>query len=230
MSISITAVQGIPEIVAGDRLGAILLGANADLRSGDVVVVASKVVAKAEGRVVTLDTPDSWQALVKSEATRVLRRRDQLLITETHHGFVCANSGIDRSNTEPGTAVLLPKDPDNSAHILRNEIAGLTGVDVAVIINDTNGRAWRQGVVDVAIGCAGIKPVLDLRNTLDGNGNRLTVTQRCIADEIAAAGSLAIGKASRTPFAIVRGVDNEVFGEGSIKHDVIRNYNEDLFR
>lgn len=226
MALSIEAVEGIPEVSTGDRLGSLLLDAT-PLRHNDVVVASSKIVAKAEGRVVTIG---DWNALVESEAVRILRRRGELLITETPHGFVCANSGVDRSNTEPGTAVLLPKDSDNSAHVLRNEIAGRAGISVGVIVSDTNGRVWRNGVTDVALGCAGIRPVIDLRDTFDGNGNVLTTTQRCIADEIAAAASLAIGKAARTPFAIVRGLSEEVFGEGSIRSDVVRKHTDDLFR
>jgi coenzyme F420-0:L-glutamate ligase/coenzyme F420-1:gamma-L-glutamate ligase len=153
-----------------------------------------------------------------------------LRITETHHGFINANAGIDLSNTDDGTAVLLPKDPDRSARRFRGEIQRRCDVDVAVIVTDTFGRVWRVGVTDVAIGSAGVKPILDLRGTTDATGRVLEVTEVAIADEIASAANLVLGKAEATPFAILRGLDDSYFGEGSIKDDALRRANEDLFR
>jgi coenzyme F420-0:L-glutamate ligase/coenzyme F420-1:gamma-L-glutamate ligase len=219
----------------GDDLVALFLealsGANLTLEDHDLVIVTSKVVSKSEGRVVPFDGTDEHKAsLIDSESARVLRRRGPLRITETHHGFINANAGIDLSNTDDGTAVLLPKDPDRSARRFRAEIQRRCAVDVAVIITDTFGRVWRVGVTDVAIGAAGVKPILDLRGTTDANGRLLEVTEVAIADEIAGAANLVLGKAEATPFALVRGLDGAYFGNGSIKEDALRRSNEDLFR
>ncbi|MCZ7631697.1 MAG: coenzyme F420-0:L-glutamate ligase [Microthrixaceae bacterium] len=148
--------------------------------------------------------PLSHKPLVEREAVRVLRRRGDLLLTETVHGFVCANSGIDLSNVERGSAALLPEDPDRSARRIRDAIAGRAGVAVGVVISDTFGRPWRRGVTDVAIGCAGLRPVVDLRGTTDSFGQELRVTEVAVVDEIAAAAELVMGKSSGTPVAIVR--------------------------
>jgi coenzyme F420-0:L-glutamate ligase/coenzyme F420-1:gamma-L-glutamate ligase len=202
-----------------------------ELRNGDLVAVTSKVVAKSEGRVVAFDgTEEHKLALIDAQSRRVIRRRGTLRITETHHGFVCANAGIDLSNTPDGTAVLLPTDPDRSAHRFRAEVRRRRNLDVAVIVTDTFGRVWRQGVTDVAIGCAGIKAIVDLRGTSDANGRVLEATEVAIVDEIAGAVNLVLGKAARTPFGIVRGLDPTYFGEGSVQRDLIRTANEDLFR
>jgi coenzyme F420-0:L-glutamate ligase/coenzyme F420-1:gamma-L-glutamate ligase len=149
---------------------------------------------------------------------------------ETHHGFICANAGIDLSNTAENTAVLLPVDPDRSARRIRGDVQRRLGVSVGVIVTDTFGRVWRSGVTDVALGVAGIKPVLDLRGTTDATGRVLEATEVAVADEIAGAVNLVLGKAAGTPFAIVRGIDPSVFGEGSISDNVIRRAAEDLFR
>lgn len=197
----------------------------------DLLIVTSKVVSKSEGRIVPFDgTDEQKSALIEQESRRTLRRRGGLRITETHHGFVNANAGIDLSNTEDGTAVLLPKDPDRSARRLRAALRRRCDVDVAIIITDTFGRVWRRGVTDVALGSAGIKPVLDLRGTRDATGRVLEVTEVGIADEIAGAANLVLHKASGTPFALIRGLDESYFGEGSVKNDVVRPPNEDLFR
>ncbi len=219
----------------GDDLVSLLLDALADaeetLRHHDLVVVTSKVVSKSEGRVVDFDGTDEHKAaLVESESVRVLRRRGTLRITESRHGFISANAGIDLSNTDEGTAVLLPKDPDRSARRLRAEIARRAGVEVAVVVTDTFGRVWRQGVTDVALGCAGLRPVLDLRGTRDANGRLLEATEVAIADEIAGAANLVLHKAAGTPFALVRGLDESFFGEGSVVDDVVRRRHDDLFR
>jgi coenzyme F420-0:L-glutamate ligase/coenzyme F420-1:gamma-L-glutamate ligase len=202
-----------------------------ELRHHDLVVVTSKVVSKSEGRVVPHDGSDDDKVrIVESEAVRVLRRRGTLRITETRHGFINANAGVDLSNADDGTAVLLPKDPDRSARRLRGEIARRTGVDVATLITDTFGRAWRQGVTDVALGSAGLRPILDLRGTTDANGRPLEATEVAIADELAGAANLVLHKAAATPFALVRGLDESFFGDGSVSDTIVRSKNDDLFR
>jgi coenzyme F420-0:L-glutamate ligase/coenzyme F420-1:gamma-L-glutamate ligase len=219
----------------GDDLVALLLESleNADerLESGDLVVVTSKVVSKSEGRVVAFDGTERHKvAIVEGESRRVLRRRGTLRITETSHGFINANAGVDLSNAEEGTAILLPHDPDRSARKIRAEVRRRTGVDVAVLITDTFGRVWRQGVTDVALGSAGLRPVLDLRGTSDATGRLLEATEVAIADEIAAAANLVLHKAAATPFALVRGLHASFFGEGSISENIVRSKNDDLFR
>jgi coenzyme F420-0:L-glutamate ligase/coenzyme F420-1:gamma-L-glutamate ligase len=152
------------------------------------------------------------------------------LITETHHGFVCANAGIDRSNIEQGKAVLLPVDSDLSARKIREQIKAKTGLEIGIIISDTFGRTWRRGVVDIALGCAGIGAILDLRGTTDNFGNILRATEIALADEIASAADLAKPKSKQTPVAIVRGIDPNYFRTSSISEEVIRPPSEDLFR
>ena len=231
----IVAVRGVGEVRAGDDLATMLLDAldaqGEALAHHDLVVVTSKVVAKSEGRVVAFDGTETHKLqLIEQESTRILRRRGALRITETRHGFVNANAGIDLSNTVDGTAVLLPVDPDRSARRLRGELRRRLGLEVAVVVTDTFGRAWRHGVTDVAIGAAGIRAVLDLRGTTDANGRVLEATEVAIADEIAAAASLVLTKAAATPFAVVRGLDESYFGEGSVGDDIIRSPHDDLFR
>ena len=234
----VLAVHGLGEVRSGDDLATQLascLGASAGdgaLRDGDVLVVTQKVVSKAEGRIVALDHTDEAAkvALVESESVRILRRRGSLLITETTHGFICANAGIDLSNVDDGTAALLPLDPDRSARRLRADLRRALGVEVGIIISDTFGRVWRQGVTDVAIGSAGIIPVLDLRGTTDANGRILEATTVCLVDEIAGAADLVMGKATGVPAAIVRGCPQSWLGEGSVVADVVRGPDEDLFR
>jgi len=219
----------------GDDLVAILLTAleeaGEELRERDLVIVTSKVVSKAEGQVVPFDgTEEDKVRIVEGESVRVLRRRGSLRITETRHGFINANAGVDLSNADEGTAVLLPKDPDRSARRLRGEITRRTGAEVAVLITDTFGRVWRQGVTDVALGSAGLKPVLDLRGSVDANGRLLEATEVAIADEIAGAANLVLHKAAGTPFALIRGLDESFFGAGSVSENIVRTKNEDLFR
>ena len=218
-----------------DDLATLLLDAvahaNEEVRHHDLLIVTSKVVSKAEGQVVPFDGSDEDKvAIVERESVRVLRRRGTLRITETRHGFINANAGVDLSNTDEGTAVLLPVDSDRSARRLRGEIGRRTGVEVAVLITDTFGRVWRQGVTDVALGSAGLKPLLDLRGTLDANGRLLEATEVAIADEIAGAANLVLHKAAGTPFALVRGLDESFFGPGSIQENIVRKKNDDLFR
>jgi coenzyme F420-0:L-glutamate ligase/coenzyme F420-1:gamma-L-glutamate ligase len=160
----------------------------------------------------------------------VLRRRGELLITETRHGFVCANSGVDFSNVASGWAALLPEDSDRSARRIRDGIRGATGLEVGVIVSDTFGRTWRQGVTDVAIGCAGVAAVVDLRGTRDAGGRELMATEVCVADEIASAAELVMGKDRGVPVAIVRGIPDEWLRSASVRAEVIRPPAEDLFR
>ena len=227
--IEILAVAGLPEIRPGDDLAAIIAGA-VDLVDGDVVVVTQKVVSKAEDRLVDIDPEVGHRPLVERESVRILRRRGDLVIAETEHGFVCANAGVDLSNVEGGQAALLPVDSDRSARRIRDALRHRFSVDVAVVVSDTFGRPWRRGVTDVAIGCAGLRPVVDLRGTTDALGRELQVTEVAVVDEIAAAAELVMGKAAGVPVAVVRGIDPSWFGDGSVVDDVVRSADEDLFR
>jgi coenzyme F420-0:L-glutamate ligase/coenzyme F420-1:gamma-L-glutamate ligase len=229
--LTLIPVAGLPEVRPGDVL-ADLVAERAELADGDVVVVTQKIVSKAEGRLVPVKSDDrsSVQAVVEAEATRVLRRRGDLLMTETHHGFVCANAGVDLSNVERGWAALLPLDPDRSARRLRDGLRARMGVRVGVIVSDTFGRTWRRGVTDVAIGCAGVAAVVDLRGTDDALGRQLVATEVCVADEIAGAAELVMGKASRVPVVIVRGLQGSWLRESSVRDEVVRPHAEDLFR
>lgn len=231
MTIELIPVEGIGELHRGDDLATVIAD-RADLAAGDVVVVTQKVVSKVEGRLVPLDhdDPAARLALVVSESQRVLRRRAELVISETRHGFVCANAGVDLSNVDAGWAALLPEDPDRSARRIRDGLLARTGTDVAVIVSDTFGRPWRRGVTDVAIGCAGVAAVVDLRGTEDDRGRALQATEVCVADEIASAAELVMGKAARVPVAIVRGVDAAWLRRGSVRSEVVRPVAEDLFR
>ena len=227
--IEVLAVAGLPEVRPGDDLAALIAGA-ADLADGDVVVVTQKVVSKAEDRLVDIDPEVGHRPLVERESVRILRRRGDLVIAETEHGFVCANAGVDLSNVEAGQAALLPVDSDRSARRIRDALHHRFSVDVAVVVSDTFGRPWRRGVTDVAIGCAGLRPVVDLRGTTDALGRELQVTVVAVVDEIAAAAELVMGKAAGVPVAVVRGIDPAWFGDGSGVDDVVRSPDEDLFR
>ena len=229
------AVHGVGEVQADDDLVALFLEAldrqGDQVHDNDVVIVTSKVVSKAEGRVVAFDGSDEQrEALIEQESVRILRRRGPLRITETPHGFVNANAGIDHSNAAPNTAVLLPIDPDRSARRFRGALQRARGVTVGVIITDTFGRTWRNGVTDVALGSAGLVTILDLRGTLDAGGRRLDVTEVAIVDEIAGAANLVLAKDAATPFAVVRGLSPSFFGNGSVVGDVVRPASGDLFR
>jgi coenzyme F420-0:L-glutamate ligase/coenzyme F420-1:gamma-L-glutamate ligase len=230
MRIEIFPVEGLPEIEEGTDL-ATLIADRSTVRDGDVVVVTSKVISKAEGRVVDVDPAERDQARrawAEREARRVVARRDDLLIAETSGGFVCANSGVDGSNLPPDRLALLPLDPDGSATRLRVALAK-RGADVGVVISDTFGRAWRAGQTNVAIGVAGIRPVRDHRGEKDAFGSLLEATVIAVADEIASAAELVMGKTEGVPVAIVRGLSKESFGEGSAV-ELIRPPEEDLFR
>lgn len=235
MSLHVIPLPLADGVVAGDdlvvHLQSALASAQLALVDADLVVVTSKIVSKSEGRIVAFSGEEEDKVrLVESEARRVLRRRGSLRITETRHGFVNANAGIDLSNTDAGTAVLLPVDPDRSARRLRAEIRRRLAVTVGVVITDTFGRAWRQGVCDVAIGSAGVTALLDLRGTYDANGRLLEATEVAIADEVAAAANLVMGKSASTPFALLRGLDASFFGDGSVGGDLVRRPQDDLFR
>ncbi|MDQ6928170.1 MAG: coenzyme F420-0:L-glutamate ligase [Actinomycetota bacterium] len=229
--VEIIPVEGLPEVRAEDVLAELIVE-RATLADGDVVVVTQKVVSKAEGRMVDLDEGDlaARRALIESESVRILRRRDELIVSETRHGFVCANAGIDVSNVPEGRAALLPVDPDRSARRIRDGIRARAGVEVGVIVSDTFGRAWRVGVTDVAIGCAGIAAVVDLRGTTDTGGRQLVATEVAVADELASAAELVMGKSSAVAVAVVRGIDATWFRESSVQREIVRSHREDLFR
>ena len=230
------SVEGIGEIVPGQQLGDVIVEAcsqepNGPLRNNDVLVVTQKIVSKAEGRLVEIDPDDplSHKALVEEEAVRIVRRRGDLIITETKHGFVCANSGIDLSNVERGYAALLPLDSDRSARRIRDIVRAKLGVTVGVIVSDTFGRPWRKGLTDVAIGVAGIAGVVDLRGTEDALGRVMQVTEVAVADELACAAELVMGKSTGVPVAIIRGADPMWFRDSSMD-EIVRPPSEDLFR
>jgi coenzyme F420-0:L-glutamate ligase/coenzyme F420-1:gamma-L-glutamate ligase len=242
--LELIGVEGLPEVRPGDDLGE-LIGSRSKLEPADVIVVAQKAVSKAEGRIVNLQTvkasseavriaanlvaaPDARMVqVILDESVRVLRSH-RVLITETRHGFVCANGGVDHSNV-PGEdeVTLLPEDPDASAHGLRSRLREITGVEAGVIISDTFGRPWRLGIVNVALGVAGLPASLDLRGSLDDAGKPLHATVLAIADDIAAAAGIVMGKTARTPAVIVRGLHLEGSGRG---RDLVRPAAEDLFR
>jgi coenzyme F420-0:L-glutamate ligase/coenzyme F420-1:gamma-L-glutamate ligase len=234
--LAIWGVEGIDEVHPGDQLGDLIVTAcegppDGPLLDGDVLVVTQKVVSKAEGRLVAIDPDDpvSHKVLVEQEAVRVLRRRGDLVITETRHGFVCANNGVDLSNVERGQAALLPVDSDRSARRIRDIVRARLGVHVGVIVSDTFGRAWRKGLTDVAIGVAGVAGVIDLRGTPDALGRIMRVTEVAVADELAAAAELVMGKSKGIPVAVVRGIEATWLRESTVA-ELVRDPQEDLFR
>ena len=252
-SLTVVALHGIPEVRPGDDLASFLLDALAStpnvlpLRDGDVLVVTQKVVSKAEGAIVELEgfepRPEAAEfaiaadrdprqvEVVLREATRVVRMERGVLITETAHGFICANGGVDASNVGPGSGsivTLLPVDPDASATRIRSAIRTRHGVDVPVVISDSFGRPWRWGIVDVAIGVSGLLPIEDLRGSPDRDGRVMKSTVRAVADELASAAELALGKTAGRPAALVRGAAF-TRGEGSIR-DALMPASWDLFR
>jgi coenzyme F420-0:L-glutamate ligase/coenzyme F420-1:gamma-L-glutamate ligase len=234
-ALTIIPVAGIPEIQPGDPLGELIATAavaqDTPLAERDCIVVTQKVVSKTENRLVPLDHEDldARRALVERESVRILRRRGDLIISETKHGFVCANAGVDLSNVDDGYAALLPVDGDRSAHRIRSTVRVAAGVDVAVVISDTFGRAWRHGLTDVAIGVSGLAAVVDLRGEADARGRELHVTEVAVADEVASAAELVMGKAAAIPVAIVRGLDAAWFRDGTV-NELIRAPRDDLFR
>jgi coenzyme F420-0:L-glutamate ligase/coenzyme F420-1:gamma-L-glutamate ligase len=228
VELRVLPLTGLPEVREGDDLGALLADAvkrTGGLAGGDVVVVAHKVVSKAEGRAERADDP---LAVVLREARWVRRRRGDLVIADTEHGFVCASAGVDRSNAPAdGWVVLLPRDPDASAARIRDGLATRFGVAPAVIVSDSFGRAWRQGTTDVAVGVAGMRPLLDLRGTEDARGYRLAATVVAVADELAGAAELVMGKARGVPAAIVRGY-RVLAGDGTAR-ELVMPRERDLF-
>jgi coenzyme F420-0:L-glutamate ligase/coenzyme F420-1:gamma-L-glutamate ligase len=246
--IRIIPLCGLPEIAAGDNVAIAIVQAieasSIQIVAGDLFVVAHKIISKAEGRIVNLDTvtpsstAENWAAelakdsrlveLILAETCRVVRKERGVLIVETHHGLVCANAGVDVSNCPAGTAVLLPRDPDDSARRLRQSLDAALGVSIGVIISDTFGRPWREGLVNIAIGVAGIAPLKDYRGQRDVFGRTLQASVLAVADELASAAELVMGKSARIPVAIVRGYD---FGAtGGAARDLIRPPERDLFR
>jgi coenzyme F420-0:L-glutamate ligase/coenzyme F420-1:gamma-L-glutamate ligase len=244
--VRVIPLRGIPELEAGDDLGRLIADAalrSGGLEEGDVVVVAQKAVSKVEGRTVSLaevepsarardlagpDGDPRHVEVILRETKRIVRSRPPLVIAETGHGFVCASAGVDSSNAKgPDTLVLLPLDPDASAARLRERLRALTGHASGVIVSDSFGRAWRQGTTDVALGVAGLVALRDLRGTTDSVGYELKTTQIAVADEIAAAAELVMGKTAGVPGAIVRGVDVVGDGRGS---DLLMPRDRDLFR
>lgn len=235
MKLEIRPVPGIGEIRPGDDLAGVIAAAAPWLRDGDVLIVTSKIVSKAEGRLVDVPITGPERQVVRedvlaAETARPVARRGPTRIVQTHHGFVMAAAGIDASNVDPASLVLLPKDPDASARSLRAALRERHGVDVAVIISDTMGRPWRNGQTDVALGVAGIGAVRDHRGEVDPYGNELEVTQIAVADELAAAGDLVKGKTSGVPVAVVRGyVGAGEPDDGPGAAALVRDADQDLF-
>lgn len=248
MELHVAAVDGIPDVARGDDVAALIAAAVAGegrhVEAGDVFVVAQKIVSKAEGATVRLDdvTPSpkaaEWAAangkdarvieVIFRQSRRIVRMEGGILIAETHHGFVCANAGVDASNAPPGFVTVLPDDPDASAARLRGALTAAFGCPVAVIVSDTFGRAWREGAINVALGVAGLQPFVDYRGTLDRYGRPLTSTTIAIADELAGAAEIVTRKSAGTPVAIVRGAA-EWMGEGTGRM-LVREASRDLFR
>jgi coenzyme F420-0:L-glutamate ligase/coenzyme F420-1:gamma-L-glutamate ligase len=247
-SIQIIPVAQLPEIAPGDDLSRLIAeavkGQGLRISEGDIFVLAQKIVSKAEGKIVRLDSivpsrrAEQWAAdyqkdarvieLVLSEASRIVRMERGVIVAETRHGFVCANAGVDVSNAPEGTAILLPDDADRSARALQMQLKKDFGVHVAVIIADTFGRPWREGLVNVALGVAGMAPLVDYRGQRDASGKTLQATVIAKADEVAAAAGLVMGKTDRVPVAILRGVVSvEESGSG---RDLIRSAATDIFR
>jgi len=246
--IELIGVPGIPEVAEGDDVAALiaraLRDAGVEAVDGDVFVVAQKIVSKAEGRVIQLDSIEpspraqEWAAaydkdarvveVVLLESKRIVRMERGVLISETEHGFVCANAGVDTSNVAEGAVTLLPKDPDASAQQIRSALEQSFGVRLAVIVCDTFGRPWREGLVNVALGVSGIAPLIDYRGQTDSHGNPLKVTVIAIADELASAAELVMKKSAGIPVAVIRGFDYESRDGSGI--ELIRVPGLDLFR
>lgn len=247
-SVTITGIEGLPEVRPGDDLAALIAAAaqrqGLALRDGDVLVVTQKVVSKAEGRLVdprevepsafAQELARNWEKdarqveVVLRESKRIVRMDHGVIICETRHGFVCANAGVDASNAPGGLLVLLPRDPDASARRIRESLRARTGADVAVIVSDTFGRPWRSGYTEVAIGVAGMRPIVDYVGRLDTHGRELRATWICVADELASAAELVTGKLNRVPAALIRGYAAPK-GEGSAR-ELVREAEKDMFR
>ena len=230
--VELIPITGIGEVRAGDDVAALIVEALTDqkiaLAHRDVVVITHKIVSKAEGKVVPIADDAGYRSLVEREAKTIIRRRGDLVITQTKHGFICANAGVDRSNVPGSAAVLLPDRPDRSAHTIRKKLEQATAVRLAVVVTDTFGRPWRRGLTDIAIGVSGMPALLDLKGTKDMPGRILEVSEVALVDEIASAADLVMGKADGVPVAIVRGLAwPDADGRAS---DLIRPAAEDMFR
>ncbi len=230
-SITITPLEGIGEVTPGDDIAGMIVesadAAGLGIHDRDVIVITHKIVSKAEGQIREIPDEQTYRELVESEAVRIVRRRGDLVIVQTRHGFICANGAVDRSNVQAGHAILLPVDPDRSAHRIRTLIERSTDASIGVVITDTFGRPWRRGLTDVAIGISGLPSLIDLKGTTDTHGNTLEVTEIAAVDEIASAADLVMGKVEGIPAALVRGLELE--GDGRVS-DLIRPPGEDLFR
>jgi len=246
--IKLIGLPGLPEVSTGDDIGALIIqatrNAKQEVLESDIFIVAQKIVSKAEGLIVRLDSIEpsprarEWAEaydkdprvieVVLRESKRIVRMERGILISETHHGFVCANAGVDTSNVEEGTVLKLPEDPDASARLIRETLEASFGVRVAVIVSDTFGRPWREGLVNVAIGVAGLAPLIDYRGETDSHGRSLRVTVLAVADEIASAAELVMKKKDGVPVAILRGFDYDA--REASGRELIRVPELDLFR
>jgi coenzyme F420-0:L-glutamate ligase/coenzyme F420-1:gamma-L-glutamate ligase len=248
--IQIIGLNGIPEVSPGTDVTALITGALANqgvtLRNGDVLVVTHKIVSKAEGQLVDLRTIDpsplavqwaeAWAKdarqveVVLREAKRIVRMERGILIAETSHGFICANAGVDASNVHADTVCLLPRDPDASAEQIRSELAAQSGAEIGVVISDSFGRPWRNGIINIAIGVAGIPALADYRGQSDAAGYSLHVTVLAIADELAAAAELIMNKLDAIPVALIRGYRFPVEAQPGTGKDLVMDPSRDLFR
>lgn len=231
---SVLPVHGIPDVRPGDDLVELIATAAPWLADGDILVVTSKIVSKAEGQIVDIPSGGPQreavrEELLRSETARVVATRGQTRIVATHHGFVMASAGIDNSNVDRSQLVLLPKDPDQSASDLRTGLRERYGLDVAIIISDTMGRPWRNGLTDVALGCSGIAPIRDHRGEIDPHGNELHLTQMATVDELAAAAELVKGKTDRVPVAAIRGLIEKTVDAPGVVPTLVRDAGTDLF-
>jgi len=228
--VKIIPIIGLPEFKKNDNLIQILDIAFGDIKEkfmeNDVLVITQKIISKIEDRAIDLEVNDISEVL-KNESTEILRKRGETVIARTKHGFICANAGIDKSNIDKGYALLLPEDPDKTARALRHKISAEYGVNIAVIISDTFGRAWRKGQTNVAIGCSGIEPLSSYIGTTDSFGNDLMATEIAIIDELAAASELVMNKVDEVPVAIIRGYSYN-FSEKGV-NEIIRDADEDFF-
>ena len=225
--IEIIPVTGLPEFKSNDDLVEILSNTlNDPLMENDILIITQKIISKIENRTVNLQEKD-FSEVLKDEATQIIRKRGETVIARTKHGFICANAGIDKSNIEQGYALLLPEDPDKTAYKIRKQIFVRNSINVAVIISDTFGRAWRKGQTNVAIGCSGIEPMVSYIGTTDSFGNDLMATEIAIVDELASASELVMNKIDEIPIAIIRGYSYENSDKG-IK-EIIRADDEDFF-
>jgi coenzyme F420-0:L-glutamate ligase / coenzyme F420-1:gamma-L-glutamate ligase len=246
--LEVIGIENIPEVVCGDNIASLIIEASGkgdiSLCSGDILIVAHKIVSKSEGRIVELSkvSPSPFARTIANqtgkdarsievilgESRRIVRMDRGVLVVETHHGLVCANAGVDSSNVGPGRVALLPKDPDSSAEGIRKDLKERTGLELAVIISDSFGRPWREGTIDVAIGVAGLGPLVDYRGQKDPYGYELKASVTAVADELAGAGELVFGKTGRIPVALIRGFfPAGAAGRGG---QLIRRAEADIFR